>query len=62
MLSFLKIRIKQKKNYFINVVVLRMPSLSEMAMLSDQQNRDTLYTSTSREISRVAHVVKYDNI
>jgi hypothetical protein len=62
MLSCLKIRIKQKKNYFINVVVLRMPSLSEMAMLSDQQNRDTLYTSTSREISRVAHVVKYDNI
>jgi hypothetical protein len=62
MLSCLKIRIKQKKNYFINVVVLRMSSLSEMAMLSDQQNRDTLYTSTSREISRVAHVVKYDNI
>jgi hypothetical protein len=57
MLSCLKIRIKQKKNYFINVVVLRMSSLSEMAMLSDQQNRDTLYTSTSREISRVAHVV-----
>ena len=62
MLSCLKIRIKQKKNYFINVVVLRMSSLSEMAMLSDQQNRDTLYTSTSRDISRVAHVVKYDNI
>ena len=62
MLSCLKIRIKQKKNYFINVVVLRMSGLSEIAMLSDQQNRDTLYTSTSREISRVAHVVKYDNI